>query len=153
MSPSTPSIEIRAAEAADEPRWRELWRDYLAFYRQSLAPGVTDLTWARILDPSSPLFARVALHQGACVGFAVGVLHEGSWTTTPVCYLEDLFVAPEIRGSGVGRALINDLEALARAEGWSRLYWHTDADNEVARLLYDRFVAADPVVRYRLALT
>ncbi|MFP3617112.1 GNAT family N-acetyltransferase, partial [Paraburkholderia sp. SIMBA_050] len=52
---------------------------------------------------------------------------------------------------GVGRRLIEDLVALGRARGWSRLYWHTRRDNP-ARKLYDTFVQADDFVRYQLAL-
>ena len=145
-------IIVRPAEAADEARWRELWRDYLIFYEQALPQGVTDHTWLRILDPQSPIFAQMALHEGEVLGFAVAVVHEGTWTATPICYLEDLFVASEARGQGLGRALIDDLRALARAKGWSRLYWHTGSGNRRARALYDRYVAADLVVRYQLAL-
>jgi GNAT superfamily N-acetyltransferase len=83
----------------------------------------------------------------------LSVIHPGSWTLQPICYLEDLFVDPQARGRGIGRALIDDLVALARARGWSRLYWHTKASNETARRLYDRYVAADDFVRYRLFLS
>lgn len=82
----------------------------------------------------------------------MSVLHESSWTSSPVCYLEDLFVDPALRGGGVGRALIQDLIDLGRMRGWSQLYWLTRANNETARRLYDRFVEADSFVRYRLTL-
>jgi GNAT superfamily N-acetyltransferase len=82
----------------------------------------------------------------------VNVLHEGTWSTAPICYLEDLFVAPEARGGGIGRALIADLVERGKARGWSRLYWHTRAGNAQARQLYERFVAADDFCRYRLVL-
>ena len=82
----------------------------------------------------------------------VNVLHEGTWSAAPICYLEDLFVAPEARGAGIGRALISDLIAVGKVRGWSRLYWHTKSGNSEARRLYDRFVAADDFCRYRLVL-
>lgn len=143
---------IRDAAPADEHGWRGLWAAYNQFYG-SVVPGeVTDATWRRILDPRSAIFARVAERDGALLGFSVSVLHEGTWTTSPICYLEDLFVAPQTRGGGIGRALVQDLVDLARMRGWSRLYWHTEADNLVARRLYDGFVSADDFVRYRLLL-
>lgn len=141
---------IRDAQAADEDGWRILWRDYLQFYDTELADPVTAQTWARILDPSSPIFAIVAERGGALTGFAIVVLHEASWSLTPVCYLEDLFVAPTARGGGTGHALISELLDRATAKGWARLYWHTLAGNAPARRLYDRFAAADDFVRYRL---
>ena len=86
--------------------------------------AVTAGTWARILTPGSPLFGRIAQWKGDVAGFTVSILHQGSWTLDPICYLEDLFVAPSARGRGIGRALIADLLGRAKERGWSRLYWH-----------------------------
>jgi ribosomal protein S18 acetylase RimI-like enzyme len=85
-------------------------------------------------------------------GFAIHLHHPSTWVLTGDCYLEDLFVAPKARGQGLGRALIDDLITLARARGWSRLYWHTRVDNTKARALYDQYVATDGHIRYRLPL-
>lgn len=148
----TAALEIRAAEPGDEWRWRELWDEYLHFYRQQLDEATIDATWRRLLDPGSGMFCRVAVSGGVVVGFAIGVLHQGTWTPAPICYLEDLYVETASRGIGIGHALIDDLLALARQNGWSRLYWHTQADNVAARALYDRFAPADGFVRYRLFL-
>jgi len=145
-------IEIRDARAADERDWRELWAGYQRFYEIEVPERVTAYTWARILDPASPVFARLAESNGSVMGFSIGVLHDGTWAETPVCYLEDLFVAPAFRLSGAGRALIQDLVDLGRQHGWSSLYWHTKADNVEARRLYDRFASADGFLRYRLSL-
>jgi len=145
-------IAVRPAEAADESSWRRLWAGYTEFYGADVPEAVTAHTWRRILDPSSPVFARVAVLDGVLSGFSVSVLHEGTWTVAPACYLEDLFVAPESRGRGVGAALIRDLIDSARREGWARLYWHTQTHNATARALYDKFCAADDYVRYRLFL-
>ncbi|MCY1642589.1 GNAT family N-acetyltransferase [Methylorubrum sp. SL192] len=145
-------MTIRDPAAADEAGWRRLWAGYLAFYGETLPEAVTAATWARILDPASPVFARLAERDGSLVGMTVNVLHEGTWSTTPVCYLEDLFVAPKMRGGGIGRALIADLVERGKARGWSRLYWHTQAGNAQARRLYEHFVAADDFCRYRLVL-
>ena len=70
------------------------------------------------------------------------------WETSPVCYLEDLYVEPGVRAGGVGRKLIDWLvDAMAR-EGWSRLYWLTRENNYRARGLYDKYTPRDPFVRY-----
>ena len=145
-------LAIRDAEAGDETGWRRLWAGYLAFYETGLDEAVTAATWARILDPRAPLIGRIAVMDGVPAGFAVAVLHEATWTVRPVCYLEDLYVDPAMRGAGVGRRLIEDLLDLARRRGWSRLYWHTRAGNADARRVYDRVAAADDFVRYRLNL-
>ena len=142
---------IRDPTQNDEAAWRRLWSGYNAFYKASVPDQVTDRTWQRILDLASPIFARLAEDDGNVIGFSICVLHEGTWATSPVCYLEDLFVDPDRRGRGAGRLLIQDVVDLARARRWSRLYWHTRADNP-ARRLYDELAKADDFVRYRLLL-
>ncbi len=145
-------LTLRDAAPEDEATWRGLWDAYLAFYAVDLAASVTDLTWARLLDPASPLKARLACRDDRVEGFAIHQHHPSSWVAGDDCYLEDLFVADTARGGGVGRALIDDLIALARARGWNRLYWHTDEDNARARALYDSYTPSDGHIRYRLHL-
>lgn len=153
MSDPSAAVRVRDATAADYPAWRRLWGQYLEALAAVVPEAATGETWARILDDRWPnLFTRLAERDGAVVGFAVCVLHPGTWTPAPICYLEDLCVDAAVRGSGIGGALIEDLLVLSRARGWSRLYWHTGVDNAAARHLYDRFVAADDVVRYRMFL-
>lgn len=90
------------------------------------------------------------MHDGKVSGFAIHFTHPSTWVVSDDCYLEDLFVDEEIRGAGLGRALLDDLVALSRANGWSRLYWHTDENNHRARKLYDSYVETDGHVRYRI---
>jgi GNAT superfamily N-acetyltransferase len=145
---SQPTKYIRDPAAADEMAWRDLWRSYNAFYETGIPEAVTARTWQRILDPVSTIFCRLADSDGEVVGFSVSVLHEGTWTIAPVCYLEDLFVALKFRGRGFGRLLIQDLVGRVKSNGWSWLYWHTRAGNP-ARRLYDEFASADDFVRYK----
>jgi GNAT superfamily N-acetyltransferase len=139
---------IRAALPSDEPAWRQLWRGYCDFYSASVGDEVTSRTWKRILDPDSAVMCILAEVDGRVRGFANCVVHEATWETQPICYLEDLFVAPDARGHGVGASLIEWLRNAMRAEGWARLYWMTRGDNVQARRLYDRFAEADDFVRY-----
>ena len=145
------AIVVRDPKASDEAAWRRLWSGYNAFYAVDIPEAVTARTWHRLLDPASPVFGRFATIGDIVAGFSVSVLHESTWTIVPVCYLEDLFVAPDFRGRGCGRMLIQDLVDRAKANGWSRLYWHTRASNP-ARRLYDEFATADDFVRYRRIL-
>ncbi len=143
-------IAIRAAAPSDEREWRRLWGDYNRYYQADIPEGVTEATWGRMLDQRSQLIGRVAEGDRGLAGFSISVIHEGTWTAAPICYLEDLFVDENARGAGVGFALIQDLVDLARKNKWSRLYWHTHRENAAARRLYDRFGEADAFVRYRL---
>lgn len=139
---------IRSALPSDEPVWRRLWREYLEFYAASIPDEVTNRTWQRILDPDSAVMCIVAEVDGQVYGFANCVVHEHTWETQPVCYLQDLYVMPAARGHGIGSALIEWLRNAMRAEGWARLYWVTREDNAQARRVYDRFTKADDFVRY-----
>ena len=98
---------------------------------------------------ASPVKAIVAdSADDGVVGIANYILHENTWEVNPVCYLEDLFVAPDLRGSGVGHKLIDWLVAAMAREGWSRLYWMTRENNYRARGLYDKYAPRDGFVRY-----
>jgi GNAT superfamily N-acetyltransferase len=145
---TTTSCIIRAALPSDEPVWRQLWRGYCDFYEADVPDAVTNRTWKRILDPDAGVMCLVAEVEGQVVGFANCVVHENTWETQAVCYLEDLYVSPRLRGRGVGGALLEWLRNAMRAEGWARLYWTTRSGNARARRLYDRFAQADDFVRY-----
>jgi GNAT superfamily N-acetyltransferase len=149
-SQETRALSVRDPRADDEFAWRRLWAGYIAFYEAEVSEEVTLGTWKRLLAAGPAMFGRIAESDGEVVGFTVCVVHSGSWTLAPACYLEDLFVDPEARGRGIGAALIEDLILRCRERGWARLYWHTRESNAAARRLYDKFARADDFVRYRL---
>ncbi|VUS53275.1 GNAT family N-acetyltransferase [Klebsiella spallanzanii] len=144
-------INIREPGQQDKARWLQLWEGYTEFYGSPQSQDVTEYTWQRMLDSASPVLGRVAVADGEVVGFAICVLHEGTWVKTPICYLEDLFVDPQMRGRGIARTLMQTLQREGKEKEWSRLYWHTRTDNP-ARRLYDEFTPADDYVRYRVTL-
>jgi len=143
---------IRDANADDEAAWRGLWQGYLAFYDVTLDPAITDYTWTRLMSPDSALQARLAVDGPHVLGFAIHQHHASTWVLGSDCYLEDLYIDASLRGGGIGRALIEDLQALAKVQGWQRLYWHTDEGNTRARKLYDSIVPNDGHIRYRIKL-
>ena len=89
-------------------------------------------------------------------GQVVGIVHfleHPSTSSADVCYLQDLFTAPAVRGQGVGRALIEAVADHARALGCARLYWQTKRmDDVVARRLYDVITEDSSFIVYRLPL-
>lgn len=148
------SVTVRAVRASDEAAWREMWAAYCAFYEESLPEEVTANVWARMRDETGMISGVIAEGQeGVALGFANYVLHPHTWSDKTLCYLEDLFVRPEARGRSVGHALIGHLIATGQAQGWKRVYWHTNVENATARRLYDRFTPADDFVRYTVSLT
>jgi GNAT superfamily N-acetyltransferase len=146
-------VNVRPARADDKRPWLALWRGYCTALDGAVSDAVTEGLWQRILAPEEPIWCLVACHEeDGPVGFANYVLHPHTWSLQLVCYLEDLFVAPEARGSGTGGSLIEGLVALGRVHGWHRVYWHTHEDNYRARTLYDRLVPRTGYVRYDIDL-
>jgi hypothetical protein len=90
-------IDIREVRPHDKAEWLQLWEGYTHFYGSPQPEEVTECTWQRMLDVNSPVLGRVAVVNDTVVGFAICILHEGTWVTTPICYLEDLFVDPAFR--------------------------------------------------------
>ncbi len=134
-------IRIRALEAGDHDAWLPLWAGYNAFYGRSgptaLPEPVTQATWRRFFDPAEPVHALVAVEGGALVGLVHYLFHRSTTRIEDICYLQDLFTAPALRGRGVGRALIEAVYGRARAAGAKRVYWQTQDSNATARRLYD----------------
>lgn len=143
---------IRPLVPADRQAWEPLWRGYLAFYEAKLADVVTETTWTRLHDPSEPMFALGATVDGRLTGIVHFLYHRSCWTIGDYCYLQDLFVADEARGRGLGRALIEAVAEKAREAGASRLYWLTKEDNRTARLLYDKVAERSGFIQYRQML-
>src|SRR5260221_13545642 len=118
-------IAVRPAEPRDQRRWRELFNGYCLFYERKPDEALNTHTWRRILDPAVPVHAIVAEADGAVIGIANYLIHEHTLGLTPACYLGDLFVDPEARAAGVGRALIDWRAAGMKRHGWRRRQWLT----------------------------
>lgn len=144
-------INIRRITESDYLNWLALWNAYLDFAGAVLEDGITEHTWQRIVSPHAPLLCWVAEVDETLAGFAIAVLHEGAWVKQPVCYLEDLFVAEHLRGSGAGRAILEKIRIEAKNAGWSRVYWLT-RENSHARHLYDKVATVGDFVRYTMKI-
>ncbi len=143
-------VDIRPLQAGDHDAWISLWRGYLAFYRTELSAAVTAETWRRLLDPEGRIHGLGAFDAaGRLIGLVHYLFHPVTWSIPDRCYLEDLFVAPEARGSGAGRALIEAVYRAADAAGADQVYWLTEEGNADARRLYDRVGQLTPFVKYR----
>jgi len=86
------------------------------------------------------------------VGLVHYIQHRSCWTVGDYVYLQDLFVDPDVRGTGLGRALIEHVYAQAAETGASRVWWLTHESNAQAMLLYDRIADKSGFVQYRKVL-
>jgi GNAT superfamily N-acetyltransferase len=140
---------VRLLAVADKPGWLKLWAGYLEFYETSLPPDVTETAFARLTGDDDAMFGLVAEQDGRIGGIAHGILHRSTWAKGKYLYLNDLFVAPDVRGSGAGRALIEAVYAHADAVGAERVYWLTHETNATARRLYDTLAFTDGFLECR----
>ncbi len=140
--------EIRTLRLEDRPQWDRLWRGYLRFYRHHLAQDLTEATFKRLSDPSCQPHGLVAEQGGKLLGLAHYLFHPSTWSTTDVCYLEDLFVDPQSRGAGVGRALIRAVYSAADRQGAGSVYWMTQEFNADGRALYDTLARRTSFIKY-----
>lgn len=145
------SITIRPLEANDRAAWEPLFRGYLTFYKSSLTDDVIDETWRRLLSDDPQFHAGLCAvdGDGVLVGIAHILFHRSTWSKTYYCYLEDLFVTPELRAGGIGRKLIDAVYAEADARQCTRTYWATQEFNYRARGLYDQVATKSPFLQYR----
>jgi len=147
------TIDIRELHPDDRNGWDQLWADYLRFYRQPNSPEIADSTFTRLCAQEHGFFGFVAAQRdGALLGLAHCVLHGTTWSATPSCYLNDLYVAPEGRGANLARRLIEAAGERAHERGSHLMYWNTQQFNGPARSLYDRVGELQSYVRYNRRL-
>lgn len=143
------SLTIRPIEAGDEAEWRALWHDYLVFYETSVSEEVYQTTFRRLISAEHPDQNGLLAVEGARpVGLVHYIYHPHNWRIEPVCYLQDLYATPDMRGKGVGRKLIEAVYVQADADGCPSVYWLTQDFNTTARQLYDRIGSLTPFIKY-----
>jgi GNAT superfamily N-acetyltransferase len=135
---------IRPAQPADVPAIHQLIRD-LASYEKALSEvTATEEDLRRALLAERPaVFAHVAEHDGAVAGFALWFLSFSTWEGRHGIYLEDLYVRPDARRLGLGRALLAELARICLARGYARLEWSVLDWNAPARAFYASLGAAE----------
>jgi len=138
-------LSIRPATVVDVPVILQLIRDLAAYER---APNEVTATKEQLVDV---LFGKktaaevlLAFENETPVGFAVFFHNFSTWLGRPGLYLEDLFVKPEMRGKGYGRALLVDLARIARERGCGRMEWAVLDWNDPAIQFY-RKLGAKPM--------
>jgi GNAT superfamily N-acetyltransferase len=149
MPKPRPDLLIRPLRSGERAAWEPLWQGYLTFYETVVSSATTDVLWQRLHDPDEPMFVLGAFSGGRLVGMVQYLFHRSCWTIGDYCYLQDLFVVPEARGLGAGRALIKAVEQAARRQGASRVHWLTKEDNHAARALYDKLADRSGFIQYR----
>ncbi|WP_147104464.1 GNAT family N-acetyltransferase [Tateyamaria sp. syn59] len=145
----TDALKVRPLLLSDRPAWDDLWAAYLAFYETSRPKDIFDTYFDRLLgDDPQDFNGLIAEVDGKAVGLAHYLFHRHGWKVENVCYLQDLYADPSVRGLGVGRALVEAVYAAADAAGAPSVYWLTQDTNTQARKLYDRVGTLTPFIKY-----
>lgn len=143
-------ITVGPLTPEDRPAWEALFHGYNAFYDRVLPQPDMIRAWQEI-QQDIVLHGLAAKTDGQVVGIAHYLTH-ASTTSADVCYLQDLYTAPPVRGKGVARRLIETVEQWATTHGCARLYWHTKQHNHVARHLYDKVAENHGFIQYVIPL-
>ena len=151
---SKTALEVRPLMASDRDDWAALWTAYLEFYKASVPAPIYDLYFGRLLGRDPQDFSGlVAVLDGKLVGLTHFLYHRHGWKDENVCYLQDLYADPAVRGLGIGRALIEGVYDAADANGTPSVYWLTQEENTQARKLYDRIAQESGFVKYGRVIT
>ena len=156
--PNAHLVTLRKLNPQDRTQWELLWDGYTRFYEREPDAAITAHLWQRIHAPQPTVFAIAAVQTAAdskdgtdnIIGIAHYLPHENTSQLTPVCYLQDLYVSPAARASGVGQQMIDWLIAECKAQNWSALYWNTRETNYRARALYDKYTPQSEFLVYRI---
>lgn len=145
-------LTIRPLAVGDEAEWRRLWTAYLEFYEATVPEAVYRSSFERMLKGNAgaenEFRGLIAVVDGRPAGIVHFLFHRHGWRIENVCYLQDLYADPNVRGTGVGRALIEAVYAAADEAGCPSVYWLTQDFNATARKLYDRIGKVTPFIKY-----
>lgn len=143
------TVTVRPLRASDKAEWSRLWEGYLAYYETSRPPELYDVYFERLLgDDPQDYNGLIAELDGQPVGLAHYLFHRHGWSVENTCYLQDLYADPDVRGKGIGRALIEAVYDAADAACVPMVYWLTQDFNATARQLYDRIGVKTPFIKY-----
>lgn len=152
MTPPAPACRIRSLEQGDRPAWDRLYQGYAEFYGVPQTQQMRDTVFAWLMDPSNECEGLVAEAED---GELLGLTHFRPFASplraVTNCFLDDLFVTPEARGSGAAAALIEEVRRRASERGWKVLRWITADDNYRARGVYDRLATRTGWITYDMA--
>jgi GNAT superfamily N-acetyltransferase len=142
-------VVIRPIRADDEAHWRRLWTGYLEFYESSVPEEVYATYFSRLMGNDPQDFnGFLALLDDKPIGLVHYLFHRHGWKIENTCYLQDLFVDPQVRRSGAGKVLIEAVYQAAQAAGVTSVYWNTQDFNDTARRLYDKVATLTPFLKY-----
>ena len=147
-------MRIRALRSNDREQWELLLRAYAAFYGTATSSQSEATVWSWIFDEHNDFWCDLAVdHSQSIIGFVQYQLMHRSLSGAMVCYLSDLYVDPQSRGNGAGRAMIDHVIAFAQTRDVANVRWLTQELNYTGRQLYDTYTKKSDFILYSLPVT
>lgn len=144
---------IRSIKESERAAWEKMFYAYADFYHVEISTVSVNTVWEWIFDPTQDFWCDVAeAENGSLIGFTQYQLMHRSLGGSMVCYLSDLYVQPDIRGKGTGRALIDNVVQFAKEKNLPGVRWLTQENNYAARRLYDTYVSKSDFLLYNVAV-
>ncbi|KEQ02902.1 GNAT family N-acetyltransferase [Pseudorhizobium pelagicum] len=144
---------VRDLQRSDRDEWDSLYRGYANFYQVEQTSVMRDTVWSWLHDGRKEPRGLVAERaNGTLVGLAHYRPFARPLSATTGCYLDDVFVSPDARGTGAADALINRVRAIAQQENWSVVRWITAETNYRGRAVYDRLATKTNWVTYDIKI-
>ena len=132
------TISLKPLDREDKDGWLELWQGFLENYGENASAHLTFSTFDKLVTKEHPLRARIALDENRrIVGFIHYFLHDSTWQTRESCFIEDLYVASDMRRQGIGRQLLDDVYRVAGINRWSRVYMAVPGSDETALSFFE----------------
>jgi len=139
---------IRAIQPSDKAQWARLFVAYGVFYETAFTQEIVDGVFATLVGDSTEIQGVVALSDDLIVGFALYRPLYDTFTNATAWHLDDLYVDPSARGTGVATDLIEAVTIVARENGGGTIRWITAADNETAQRVYNKLATRKTWVTY-----
>jgi GNAT superfamily N-acetyltransferase len=149
MADSNVAPVIRRVTPEDWGEWTRLWQGYLEFYKSSLPDETFEFVFDRLTSDHPTMKGYVAELDGKLIGLVHYLFHDHFWRPKGSIYLVDLYADPAVRGTGVGRLLIEAVYKAADEADTPNVYWLTQEDNATARQLYDRIAVKTDFIKYQ----
>jgi ribosomal protein S18 acetylase RimI-like enzyme len=144
-------MRVESLKINDKEQWCKLYQGYADFYKMPMNDDILDTVWSWIFDKENKFYAIGARSsQGNLVGFMHFREMPSPLRGSLIGFLDDLYVHPDYRGSGVVQSLFKELKSLAQKNYWPYVRWITASDNQRARAVYDKISGTIDFVTYQM---
>jgi GNAT superfamily N-acetyltransferase len=143
-------LKLRTAQISDVPLILEFVRELAAYEREPDAAIATEADFIRDgFGPQKRFDCLIAEWEGQAAGFALWFYNFSTWRGRAGIHLEDLFVRPQYRGRGIGKALLLRVAAIAVEQNCPRLQWNVLDWNQTAIGFYEK-IGATMLTEWRI---